>query len=102
MRMMSTEDESEATTTEMDDVSVRFRRCHDAGRLQKESGAPTAATTARDGRAHCFPDGQSEHRGKGPIDDPDLADQQRHRREHRRDWRGATERVAVGDSVGFD
>jgi len=56
MRTMNTEDESEATTTEMDNVSGRFGRCHDAGRLQKESGASATSSTAS-GRANGFADG---------------------------------------------
>jgi hypothetical protein len=56
MRTKSMEDESEATTNEMDDVSVRFGRYHDVGRLQKESGA-TATPTAADGGPDRFPHG---------------------------------------------
>jgi hypothetical protein len=57
MRTKSMEDESEATTTEMDDVSVRFGRHHDFERLQEESGASAAPPTASAGRAYGFPHG---------------------------------------------
>ncbi len=57
MRTKSMEDESEATTNEMDDVSVRFGRYHDVGRLQKESGATAATPTAADGGPDRFPHG---------------------------------------------
>ncbi len=57
MRTKSMEDESEATTNEMDDVSVRFGRHHDAGACKKKvapppppppppMAAPTASLTA--------------------------------------------------------
>ena len=59
------EEESEATKTEMDDVSIRLGRHHDVGCLQEESGATAAAPTATAGRAYGFAHGEPEHHDKG-------------------------------------
>jgi peptidoglycan-associated lipoprotein len=65
------EDESEATTTEIHNASVRFGRHHDAGCLQKESGASAATSSTATDRTYGFADGQSEHRRKRSVHDSD-------------------------------
>jgi hypothetical protein len=61
LRTMSTEEQSEPTKTEMDDVSVRPDDDHDAGCLQEESGAPATAATPTAGRADGFAYSQPQH-----------------------------------------
>ena len=52
------------------------------GGMRKESGATTATTTTFANRPYGFAIGESEHHQSGRRDDVDLADHQRHRREH--------------------
>src|SRR4029079_5620545 len=82
LRTMSTEEQSEPTKTEMDDVSVRPDDDHDAGCLQEESGPPATAAPPTAGRADGFAYSQPQHGRQGRIHDIDLADQQLDRRQH--------------------
>jgi hypothetical protein len=60
-RTKSTEEPSEATKSQLDDVSVRPDGDYDVGGLQEESSTAATATTPTPGRTHCFALGQSEH-----------------------------------------
>jgi hypothetical protein len=60
-RTKSTEEQSEATKSQMDDASVCPDGDYDAGRLQEESSATATAATPTASRAHSFALGQPEH-----------------------------------------
>ncbi len=45
--------ESEARTNEVDHSGIRLGRRHDAGRLQKESGATATTATTAAGGSNC-------------------------------------------------
>ena len=61
MRTKSTEEQSEATKSQMDDVSVRPHGDHDLGCVQEESSATPTAAPPSASRAYGFALGQPEY-----------------------------------------
>src|SRR5215468_986923 len=94
--------ECETPEIEVDYSRIHPRRDHVSRRLQEEATTTVAATpTAATGtdRVH---HGQPEQRGQGDVDDADMADHERDRRQHRRHWRGSAERLAASNASRLD
>src|ERR1700687_2917254 len=82
----SGEAQNDDDTDEMEHRRIRTRHDKVPGRLREE-GCPAATPTATlADRSHGLIVGESEYRRPGPTDHAHLADHQRHRRQHRRNW----------------
>src|ERR1700674_2318138 len=85
-------------TDEMEHPHIRTRHDHIPGRMRQEGRSPAPHTAALTDGPHSFAVGESEYSRPGPIDNADLADHKRDRRQHRRNRRRGNKRLASGYS----
>jgi len=78
----SNENENDNNANEMGDPGIRTWRDHVPGRMRKEtrSAAPSAPTATHG--SHGLAVGEPEYYQQGSIDNADLADHERNRRQH--------------------
>src|SRR5208337_1951512 len=88
--------ENDTRHDEMGHPGIHTRHDHVPGRMREEGRSAAAPAATRANRSHSLFVGEPEYYRQGPIDVPDLADHERNRRQHRRNWRGGNERLALG------
>src|SRR4029077_18172541 len=81
-------------TDQMEHRRVRTRHDHVLGRVREEGRSAAAYTATRIDGSHGLSVGESEYSRPGPIDNPDVANHKRDRRQHRWHRPSRPERLA--------